>query len=200
VGAIATQGSAEFNTLTSTLAIFIGALFLLFGALRMGWVAAFIPTPVMRGFIEGLVLVTIIGQVPHLLGIKGTWGNFFEKLWFVLQQVPDVPLAPALTGLLSLAAMLLLRRLAHRVPAPLVVAVVATIVIGLLGGEAAGVSVVGHLPTGLPHLISPDLDPKVLWELAPGALAIVLIGYAEALGAAKAAATQPGRDIDPNQH
>ena len=70
VGAIAAQGTAEFNTLTSTLAILIGAFFLLFGALRMGWVAAFIPTPVMRGFIEGLVCVTIIGQVPHLLGIE----------------------------------------------------------------------------------------------------------------------------------
>jgi MFS superfamily sulfate permease-like transporter len=195
VGALAAQGTADFNTLTSTLAILIGAFFLLFGALRMGWVAAFIPTPVMRGFIEGLVLVTIIGQVPHLLGINGTSGNFFNKLWFVLKHLPDVSLAPALTGLLSLAAMLLLRHLTPRVPAPLVVAVVATILIGLLGGEAAGVSVVGHLPTGLAHLISPVLDPKTLWELAPGALAIVLIGYAEALGAAKAAATHPGRDI-----
>ena len=77
VGAIAVQGAAEFNTLTSTLAILIGAFFLLFGALRMGWVAAFIPTPVMRGFIEGLVCVTIIGQVPpHLLGIEVASGNF----------------------------------------------------------------------------------------------------------------------------
>ena len=49
VGAIAIQGTAEFNTLTSTIAILIGAFFLLFGILRMGWVAAFIPTPVMRG-------------------------------------------------------------------------------------------------------------------------------------------------------
>src|SRR5262249_50378361 len=49
-----------------------------------------------------------------------------------------------------------------------VVAVVATILIGLLGGEAAGVSVVGHLPPGLPHLTPPVLDPKILWELAPG--------------------------------
>jgi MFS superfamily sulfate permease-like transporter len=72
VGAIAVQGTADFNTLTSTLAILIGAFFLLFGALRMGWMAAFIPTPVMRGFIEGLVCVTIIGQVPHLLGIYRT--------------------------------------------------------------------------------------------------------------------------------
>jgi high affinity sulfate transporter 1 len=199
VGAIAAQGTAEFNTLTSTLAILIGAFFLFFGALRMGWVAAFIPAPVMRGFIEGLVLVTIIGQVPHLLGINGTSGNFFNKLWFVLQQLPDVSLAPALTGLLSLATMLLLRRLAPRVPAPLVVAVAAMILVGLLGGEAAGVSVVGHLPSGLPHLTPPALDPKILWELAPGALAIVLIGYAEALGGAKAAATQGGGDVDPNQ-
>jgi MFS superfamily sulfate permease-like transporter len=76
---------------------------------------------------------------------------------------------------------------------------VATILIGLLGGEAAGVSVVGHLPSGLPHLTPPVLDPNTLWELAPGALAIVLIGYAEALGAAKAAATQGDSGIDPNQ-
>jgi high affinity sulfate transporter 1 len=199
VGALAAQGTADFNTLTSTLAILIGAFFLLFGALRMGWVAAFIPTPVMRGFIEGLVLVTIIGQVPHLLGINGTSGNFVNKLWFVVRHLPDVSLAPALTGLLSLAAMLWLRHLAPRLPATLVVAVGAMILVGLLGGEAAGVSVVGNLPSGLPHLSLPTLDSAILWELAPGALAIVLIGYAEALGGAKAAVTQGGGDIDPNQ-
>jgi high affinity sulfate transporter 1 len=199
VSAIAAHGTVEFNTLTSTLAILVGAFFLLFGALRMGWVAAFIPTPVMRGFIEGLVLVTIIGQVAHLLGIEGTSGNFFQKLWFVLERLPEVRFASALTGLLSLAAMLLLRFLAPRVPAPLVVAVVATIIIGLLGGESSGINVVGHLPSGLPHLTPPVLDLAFLKELAPGALAIVLIGYAEALGAAKAAATQGDRDIDPNQ-
>ncbi|HYX01524.1 MAG TPA: SulP family inorganic anion transporter [Reyranella sp.] len=199
VGAIAAQGTAEFNSLTSTLAILIGAFFLLFGALRLGWVAAFIPTPVMRGFIEGLVCVTIIGQVPHLLGISGGSGNFFAKLGSVLQHLPDVSLAPALTGLLSLIAMLLLRHLAPRIPAALVVAVAATVLVGLLGGEAAGISVVGDLPSGLPHLVWPDLDPTTLLELAPGALAIVLVGYAEALGGAKAAALQGGGSIDPNQ-
>jgi len=165
----------------------------------MGWVAAFIPTPVMRGFIEGLVCVTIIGQVPHLLGIEGTSGNFFTKLWAVLQQLGDISLAPGLTGSLSLVAMLLLRRLAPRVPAALVVAAAATILVGLLGGEAARVSVVGNLPSGLPHLVLPGFDPAILRELVPGALAIVLVGYAEALGGAKAAAVQGGGDIDPNQ-
>src|SRR5438067_4783526 len=99
VGAIAAQGTAQFNELTSNLAILIGAFFLLFGALRMGWVAAFIPTPVMRGFIEGLVWVTIVGQVPHLLGIAGGSGNFFEKLWALLQHLPSASPAPVLTGL-----------------------------------------------------------------------------------------------------
>src|SRR6201993_822110 len=69
VAAVAVQGTAEYNALTSALAILIGCFFLLFGAMRMGWVAAFVSTPVMRGFIEGLVYVTIIGQVPHLIGI-----------------------------------------------------------------------------------------------------------------------------------
>ncbi len=198
VGAIAIQGTTDFNALTSTLAVLIGAFFLLFGALRMGWVASFIPTPVMRGFIEGLVCVTIIGQAPHLLGTNGASGNFFTKLWFAAHQLPDASFAPVLTGLLSLAMMLLLRHLAPRLPAALVVAVVATILVALFDGEAAGVQVVGDLPSGLPHLAPPDLDPTKLRDLAPGALAIVLVGYAEALGGAKAA-MQEGGDIDPNQ-
>jgi len=199
VGAIASQGTGEFNALTSTLAVLIGFFFLSFGIMRMGWVASFIPTPVMRGFIEGLVYVTIIGQVPHLLGISGASGNFFTKLWHILQHLSDVSAGPVITGLLSLAAMLLLRRLAPAVPAALVVMATATVIIGLLGGEATGVHVAGHLPSGLPHLTLPVLDTSKLSELVPGALAIVLVGYAEALGAAKAAALQSGGTIDPNQ-
>src|SRR3974390_558159 len=130
VGAVATQGTADFNTLTSTLPVLLGIFFFAFGVVRMGWVAAFVSTPVMRGFIEGLVYVTIIGQVPHLLGISGASGNFFTKLWHILQHLPDVSAAPALTGLLSLTAMLLLRHLAPAVPAALVVMAAATIVIG----------------------------------------------------------------------
>jgi len=167
--------------------------------MRMGWLAAFVSTPVMRGFIEGLVYVTIIGQVPHLLGVPGASGNFFTKLASVFEHLPDLALAPVLTGLFSLAAMLLLRHFAPSVPAALVVMVVATAIIGLLGGEGAGVHVAGHIPSGLPTLTLPHFDASILQELAPGALAIVLIGYAESLAAAKAAAIESGGDIDPNQ-
>jgi sulfate permease, SulP family len=199
VGAVAAQGSADYNILTSTLAVLIGVFFLCFGVMRMGWVSTFISTPVMRGFIEGLVYVTIIGQVPHLLGIAGASGNFFSKLWNLLQHISDASLAPVLTGLLSLAAMQLLRDLAPRVPAALVVMIIATMTICLLGGEQTGVHVAGYIPSGLPHLVLPSFDFTILKELAPGALAIVLVGYAESLGAAKAAAIESGSDIDPNQ-
>lgn len=199
VGGLAAQGTAEFAALTSALAILIGVVFLLLGALRMGWVAAFIPAPVMRGFIEGLVLVTIMGQVPHLLGIEGAQGNFFARLGFVLRHLPDASPAPVLTGLLGLASLLALRRLAPRVPAALAVAAVATIVVSLFGGEAATVQVVGVLPSGLPHVALPDVSPSSLRALLFGAFAIVLVGYAEALGGAKAAAMQAGGDVDPNQ-
>lgn len=199
VAAVAVQGTAEYNALTSTLAILIGLFFLLFGALRMGWVAAFVSTPVMRGFIEGLVYVTIIGQVPHLIGIEGVSGNFFTKVWNVLQHLSDASFAPVLTGLLSLTAMQLLRHFAPPVPAALIVMIVSTASIGLLGGEAAGVHVAGHVPSGLPHLVVPSFEIATLQALAPGALAIVLVGYAESLGAAKAAAIESGGDIDPNQ-
>jgi high affinity sulfate transporter 1 len=197
VGAVAIQGTANFNTLTSTLAVLVGALFLVFGALRMGWVAAFVPTPVMRGFIEGLICVTIIGQVPHLIGITGTSGNFFVKLWFTVRHLGDAAPAAALVGCLSLAAMLVLRRFAPLVPAALIVAATATLGVSIF--HVGGVSVVGELPSGLPHVVWPVLDLKVLWQLFPGALSIVLVGYAETLGAAKAASFGHSGQIDPNQ-
>src|ERR1700740_1670388 len=87
VGALAAKGSADFIALASTLAVLIGVFFLLFGALRLGWVSAFIATPVMRGFIEGLIWVTIIGQAATLLGLHGAHGNFFAQLSFILRHL-----------------------------------------------------------------------------------------------------------------
>jgi MFS superfamily sulfate permease-like transporter len=114
--------------------------------------------------------------MTSLLGISGASGNFFAKTWNVLQHLPDVSVGLVLTGILCLTAMLLFRYMAPDIPAALVVMAIATILIGLLGGEATGVQVAGHIPSGLPHLTSPNLDPTILYELAPGALAIGAIG------------------------
>jgi high affinity sulfate transporter 1 len=198
VGALAARGSGEFVALTTTLAVMIGGLFLLFGTLRMGWVAAFISTPVMRGFIEGLILVTIVGQIPALLGLHGASGSVFAKLAFLAQHIADIPAPAAICGGASLVAMLLLRRFAPRLPAALIVAAAGTGAMTLFGGSARGIDVVGFLPTGLPEITLPQLDAQTLLTLVPGALSIVLVGYAEALGAAKAA-IRPGEELDPNQ-
>lgn len=195
VGTLVARGSADFAVLTSTLAVMIGALFLLFGALRLGWIAAFIATPVMRGFIEGLIWVTIVGQAATLLGLHGAQGAFFDKLMHLLDSLREIRPEAAATGVLSLAALLLLRRLFPRSPASLIVAAAATALFTFL--PASAVSVVGQLPSGMPHLTPPRLSPDLLLALAPGALAIVLVGYAEALGAAKAASVKD--EIDPNQ-
>lgn len=198
VGALAAKGSADFVALTSTLAVLIGVFFLAFGALRLGWVSAFIATPVMRGFIEGLIGVTIIGQAANLLGLHGVSGDFFAKLATILGRLHEVSAPSAIIGLASLSAMLLMRRISPRLPAALIVAVAATVTARLMHLESLGVDVVENLPSGLPHLTLPRLDPRLLMDLAPGALSIVLVGYAEALGAAKAAACG-GDTIDANQ-
>src|SRR5262249_2297387 len=96
VGALVAHGSTEFATLTSPLPVLIGFLFLLFGVLRTGWVAAFVATPVMRGFIEGLVCVTIIGQVASLLGLHGAHGNFIDKLRFLLDHFGEISVPAAI--------------------------------------------------------------------------------------------------------
>jgi high affinity sulfate transporter 1 len=198
VGALAARGTADFAALTSTLAVLIGVFFLLFGALRLGWVATFIATPVMRGFIEGLICVTIVGQAAALVGLHGAQGTFFTKLWFILRHLGEISAPAAITGFASLAALLLLRRISPRLPSALIVAIGATTLVALLGSAAPGISLVGPLPSGLPHLTPPSLSPGLLSALVPGALSIVLVGYAEALGAAKAASASAD-DIDPNQ-
>jgi high affinity sulfate transporter 1 len=197
VGALAVHGSADFAAITGTLAVLIGVLFFAFGMLRMGWVSSFIATPVMRGFIEGLVIVTIVGQLPKLFDVRIEGGNVFVKLWSLAQVLPGAHWPSVAMGVASLAAMLALRRFAPRWPAALIVAALATGAIALLGARAAGIDIVGALPSGLPHVTPPRIDPGLLSALLPGALSIVLVGYAEALGAADAAAA--GEVIEPDQ-
>lgn len=199
VGAVVSAGSSDFIALTSVLALVVGVFFLIFGLLRMGWIANFIPQPAMKGFIEGLVWVTIIGQVPKVLGVEGGSGNFFEKTWTIIQQIPDANTAIAAVGLGTLVFLALLKKFLPRVPSALSAAVVAILVVTLLDLEQSGVEVVGSIKAGLPAFAIPTFDLGDLKAIIPGALAIVLLGYTESLGASKAAAERGGGDVDPNQ-
>jgi high affinity sulfate transporter 1 len=199
VGALVSQSSSDFVALTAALAMAVGVFFLVFGLLRMGWVANFIPEPAMKGFIQGLVWVTIIGQVPKLFGITGGGGNFFEKLWQIIGKLPDADTATTIVGLASLLLLFALKRWIPRVPSALAAVALAVIATILLDLDERGVRIVGPQKAGLPPFGIPDVSLADLRGIIPGALAIVLLGYAESLGAAKAAAAKLGGKIDPNQ-
>jgi sulfate permease, SulP family len=199
VGALAARGTADYVALTSALAVLVGVLFLLFGLLRLGWVADFISHPVMQGFIAGVVLVTIIGQVPTLLGLTPDRGRFFRQLWDILVSFGKVNPVTTVIGVVSLLLLATLRSRFRKAPAALTTVLLATIATIVFHLDSHGVSTVGVIPTGLPHLGLPHVDLHSYGTLLSGALAIVLLGYAESLGSAKTAAAKTGESIDPNQ-
>lgn len=204
VGAVVASHSgatqiAEFVAITSALALIVGVIFLVLGLARMGWVANFIPTPVMKGFIQGLVWVTIIGQVPKLFGIGGQHGNFFEQIFKIIPDLANANLVTTAIGLGSLVLLFLIKRYVPKLPSALTALVLSIIVVSMFDLSAQGVAIVGKVEAGLPALAMPNFSMSQLELLIPGALAIVLLGYAETLGAAKAASAKCGGSIDPNQ-
>ena len=204
VGAVVASHSgatqiAEYVAITSALALIVGVVFLVLGLARMGWVANFIPAPVMKGFIQGLVWVTIIGQVPKLFGIEGVHGNFFEQLWAMSPELTNANPVTTAIGLGSLALMFLIGRFVPKLPSALTTVVVCIVLVSVFNLGAQGVDIVGSVKAGLPALAMPKFTLEQLQLLIPGALAIVLLGYAESLGAAKAASSKSGGSVDPNQ-
>jgi high affinity sulfate transporter 1 len=204
VGAVVASHSgatqiAEYVAITSALALIVGVVFLVLGLARMGWIANFIPAPVMKGFIQGLVWVTIIGQVPKLFGIEGVHGNFFEQLWAMAPEMAGAKPVTTAIGLGSLVLLFLIGRFIPKLPSALTTVVVSIVLVSVFNLGAQGVDIVGSVKAGLPALVMPKFTLEQLQLLIPGALAIVLLGYAESLGASKAASARSGGSVDPNQ-
>jgi sulfate permease, SulP family len=98
VAEFAAPGRADFTATTTALAMVVGVLSVVAGLCRLGFLAAFISEPVLKGFIVGLALTIIVGQVSALLGIAKPSGDFFEKLWGVLTHLGDTQPLTALVG------------------------------------------------------------------------------------------------------
>jgi MFS superfamily sulfate permease-like transporter len=96
----------QFIALTTALAVVTGILGLLAGLLRLGFIASFISEPVLKGFIVGLALTIVIGQVPKLFGIPKSDGDFFQQAWGVIIHLGDTQGLTLLVGGLSLAVVL----------------------------------------------------------------------------------------------
>ena len=199
VGARALSDSPHFLALTSALALLVGGFFLLVGLFRLGWLANLVSRPVMSGFLQGIVLVTIIGQVPALLGIEVQHGHFFQKLLGCVRQIETIDIATAAVGLSCLFLLVVLHKKIPRLPAAMLVAASAILAVTLFNLDERGVRVTGSLATSLPPLKLPDVPLAEYVKLVPGALAIALLGYVETLGAAEGASLKDDHDIDPNQ-
>jgi sulfate permease, SulP family len=199
VGDLAAGGSGAFVQLTITLALTVGILAIVAGLLRFGFLANFISAPVMKGFIIGLALTIIVGQIPKLFGIPKGEGNFFRQLWHLLTHLDETSGLTLLVGLLSLALVLALKRWLPTVPASLVAVLLGIIAVYLFNLDQHGVEIIGHIQSGLPSFGLPNVSAHSYLDLAPAAIGVMLVGYAEALGAAKTYAEKEHYEIDPNR-
>lgn len=200
IAPLAGADNGRYIALTAALAIATGIVGLLAGLIRLGFIAAFISEPVLKGFIVGLALVIIIGQVPKLLGIDRHEGNFFEQAWGIVTELGHTQWRTLTIGLISLALVLALRRWLPFVPGALVAVVFGIVAVAMFGLDDKGVAIVGHIDAGLPTLGMPSgLSFGDYLDLLGPAVGVVLIGFAEGLGAAKTYAAKAGYAIDPNR-
>ncbi len=199
VGDVAAGKSGVFPALTVTLALTTGLLALAAGLLRLGFVANFISEPVLKGFIVGLALTIIVGQVPKLLGVSKGEGDFFDQLWHLISHLGQAQWLTVVVGLGSLAVVLVLRRVAPAVPAPLVAVLAGIVAVHAFGLQRRGLEIVGHITGGLPSFGLPDVPRQDYLKLAGPAVGVMLVGFAEGLGAAKTYATRNGYQISPNR-
>jgi sulfate permease, SulP family len=199
VGDLAAGGSDVFLQLTITLALVVGILALAAGLCRLGFLASFISEPVLKGFIIGLALTIIAGQVPKLLGVEKGEGDFFELVWDLLGNLGDTSGLTLLVGAVSLALVIGLRELAPVVPGSLVAVAFGIVVVSLFDLDDHGVAIVGDVESGLPSFGLPDTGFSDYLDIAPAAVGIMLVGFAEGLGAAKTYAARHHYDVDPNR-
>jgi MFS superfamily sulfate permease-like transporter len=116
VASVVPAGDSAFVAATAALGLTTGIAALIAGLLRLGFLASFISEPVIKGFIVGLALTIIVGQLPKLFGVAKGEGDFFEKAWDFLTKLGDTDLLTLVVGLVSLAVVLGLRRVAPVVP------------------------------------------------------------------------------------
>ncbi len=160
---------------TSALALAAGVSLILAGLFRLGWAAEFMSRPIVTGFVFGLVLLIILGEIPSLLGM------------------------PAALGLTALAVLFLGARFAPRVPWGLLVLIAGIVASNTFDLAGRGVATVGEVPTGLPGLSLPGVAMGDVPQLITGGLALALVGLAEGVSAARLLAARGGYSVDTDQ-
>src|SRR4051794_28637716 len=194
-------GGKDAAELVAAIALVTGALFLLLALFRMGWIAQFLSKAVVVGFLAGAAIDVSIGELPKLTGTSSSGESAWRELWTWLQGLGDIHWATLVVGAVSLAVILGLRFAAPAVPGALVLVAGGLVASAVFDLGAHGVALVGAVPRGLP---SPELPA---WELVRthlstigiASFALLLIGFSQTAGDARAFATRHRYRIDVNQ-
>ncbi|WP_320776843.1 sulfate permease [Streptomyces sp. CRN 30] len=186
--------------LASALALMVGAITLLAGVARLGFIADLISKPTMIGYMNGLALTILVGQSPKLFGFSTDADGLVEEVDAFVRGVAGGETVPAALGVgaACIVLVLLLQRLLPKVPAVLVMVVLAVGASVVLDLEEHGVKTVGRLPEGLPPFTLPDIGLDDLGPLCAGALGIALVSLADTISNASAFAARTGQEVRGN--
>jgi high affinity sulfate transporter 1 len=197
---VGSDGSPERAiALASMMALIVGAIMILAGIAKLGFIADLLSKPTQIGYMNGLALTILIGQLPKLFGFSTDANGLINEAHAFIHGLASgegVGAAVAI-GLVSLALILALGRWLPRVPGVLVAVVVAIAAASVFDLASHGVSLVGTLPKGFPPLTVPN-PVSDLPLLVAGALGIVLVALADTISTASAFAARTGQEIDGN--
>jgi high affinity sulfate transporter 1 len=189
----------RYLALTAGLALMVGAILLAAGIVRLGFIADFLSKSVVTGFIFGLAITIIVGQLPKLFGVPAGGDGTIEQLQTLIGNLPDTNPWTLAVGAGALALILVLRRISRKIPGPLVALVLGIIAVEAFDLEVHDVSVVGEIQTGIPVPGLPGISLLDLPFLAAGAAGIVFLAVGESLGAGRAFAARHKYEINADQ-
>ncbi|HWJ60751.1 MAG TPA: SulP family inorganic anion transporter, partial [Acidimicrobiales bacterium] len=192
---------AKAIALASMLAILVAVFMIAAGVAKLGFVADLFSKPTQIGYMNGLALTILVGQLPKLFGFSVDGDGFIEELRGFVRGVADgETLAAALAvGVGGLVVILVLNKVAPKIPGVLVAVVGAIAVAVALDLGAEGVSLVGELPQGFPPLTIPSVSWSDLALLVAGALGITLVSLTDTISTSSAFAARTGQEVDANQ-
>ena len=194
-------GGEDAGELVAAITLATGLLFLLLAVFGMGWIARFLSKAVVTGFLAGAAVDVVIGELPKLTGTSSEGDSAWREFATWLSSLGDVHWTTVLVAVISLGVILGLRFLVPKVPGALVLVVGGLVASAAFDLGAHGVALVGHVPRGLPAPQLPDLalirDHYATILIA--AVALLLIGFSQTAGDARAFATRHHYRIDVNQ-
>ena len=187
--------------LAGALSVLTGLIILVAGMARLGFVTELLSRPVQLGYLCGIAVTILVGQLPRLCGFSIEGRGLLTEIRDFVQGVADgrVNRAALAVGLTGIVVILVLKRFWRAIPAVAVAVVVGIAAVALFDLDAEGVKVIGVLPEGLPGFAVPAVDLADLGALFSGALGIALVAVADTTVLSQSLAAQRGETVDPNQ-